>query len=494
MTACGGGGGGGDDTAAGPTDPTPTNPAPGDGPVDDPQTPTPTDPAPTDPQTPTPTDPAPTDPTNPPPAQEPIPSTPGEVTALNCATCSTTLKDVVVDGSNNATVVWAENDNGVQAIKAARYDAATSAWSRQTLSIGAPSTLQVGADAAGNVTAGWLINGAFSMARFDVATGTWGAPRQFFRVNAIPAGPKTFTVDPNGNIYFAYFWLPADRFTPEGFPVQSTEVFIYTPATATTAESFKRGRVDSGQEHAVTATIDTDDQGNAILLWSTRLTGDPGAFRGKVYVSRYRPTNGYWGRVRELATEGGFSPSVSLRPNGRATAVYGLTANGINDIRFRQYDPVESLWSPARSFNLQSPQPAIGLNVEADRNGNAIIAWAEADRGQRVRRFTAGAETFSPIVTFDDGADVSVPDIAINPNTSNSVHTFSDNTRSGTTTINRYSPSIPAQLAPTALNLPGQNGSTAEVAIGPDGTAVAVWTQPSGSGTVQNLQAKRVAP
>jgi hypothetical protein len=505
LTACGGGGGD-SDTATAPTEPAPTTPAPTEPTPTEPTPtePTPTEPAPTTPAPteptptePTPTEPTPTEPT--PPATtgpEPIAFTPGTVVALNCDTCATTAKDVVVDGAGNATVAWAENNNGARTIKAARYNAATQTWERQTIATvnNTVATLQVGADDLGNVKAGWLTGGSFFLSQYDVATNTWSPARRFFGGNILSAGPETFSVAPNGTVYFTYFFVPG-TLTAEGFPVQSVGAFIYDPSKPD-AEAVFRTRIDSNNEQAISASLDVDPNGNAFIAWSTRLTGEPGAFRGRVYTSRYRPANGFWGAVRERAASGAYAPDISLRPNGRAVLVYGVTNNGTNDIVFRQYDPTTSLFTATRSIGAQSASPAVGLDVEADAQGNAFIAWSQAGTGQLLTRYDATANSFNvnpelyPVAT-----DVGVPDVAVDVSSGNAVHAFSNNaepSQSATNIVRYAAQSGTYSTAPQPLNTAGQGGTAPEVAIGSNSVAVATWRQPSG--TIENLKARVVAP
>lgn len=503
LASCGGGGGG-DDIPSTPTTPNQPSPpgSPGE-PIPDPDEPqpTPTDPAPTDPDpTPTDPDPAPTDPNPTPPTTslpgpiETVPAAPTATAELNCATCQTGFKDTVVDGNGVPTVAWSENNNGVATIKAARYNATNQAWERQTIGNGTPRMLQLGVDRAGNVKAAWLAGNTFNIATFDVATSTWSPPQAIFIApNIVSAGPKTFVVGPNGHMYFAYL-LQSTATTAEGFPVQTVGAWIFNATTNTT----QRGRVGAASEHVTAASIDVDDAGNAVLTWSTRLTGDEGAYRGRIYTSRFRPTNNYWGRVREQAAQGAYNPQVTLRQNGRAVLVYGVTSNGVNDLLMRQYEPVASAWSPARSVGQQSAAAALGLTVDSDQAGNAFIAWSESSRGQLIRRYNAATDSFEPVLIYDDGADVNAPDIAVHEPSGNALHSFANNAGQETTNIVRYTRSGTGWNQPQPLNAQGENGSTADVTMGPSGVGYAAWTQATGqtSGTtpVQNLRVRRVAP
>lgn len=397
-----------------------------------------------------------------------------------------------MDANGVPTVVWAENNNGAATIRAARYNSTAQTWDRQTIGTGTPSTLQVGVDGAGNVKVAWLTGNVFNIATFTVATGTWSPPQAAFAApNILPAGPKTFVVGPAGHMYFAYLLREATT-TPEGFPAQTVGAWVFNATTNTS----QRGRVGASNEHVTAASIDVDDPGNAVLTWSTRLTGEEGAFRGRIYTSRFRPTNNYWGRVREQAAQGAYNPQVSLRQNGRAVLVYGVTTNGVNDLLMRQYDPGVSIWSGARSVGQQSPSPAVGLKVDTDLAGNALIAWGEATRGQLIRRFDGAANSFTTILTQDDGPDVTAPDIAVHQLSGNALHAYANTSAGlGTTNVVRFN-NAGAQTGSTQLNGVAAGVSTADVAMGPGGAGYAAWTQGTGqtAGTtpVQNLRVRRL--
>lgn len=414
--------------------------------------------------------------------------------SLGCATCQTTLRDVVMDASGNAITIWAQDNGGTRTIQAARYDAATNTWSTpQQIASVKPDNLQLGIDKYGNVKAAYLVGGAFYMAQFHAATRTWTAPTLVFRGNVLPGGRKSFAVDPEGNAYFTYLRVTG-ALTADGSPVHVVAVFRYTAST----NSWKGMTVDSSAEQAFNPSIGVDAAGNAIVMWGVRVSGEPGAFRGNIKVSRFRPVNGYWGHVRVLASHGGaFDPQVVLRQNGRAVGTWGVFLNGTHDIHVRQYDPVQSLWGNRFEFSLRSSVPAYGLNAALDPFGNAFVAWADSQRGQLLRRFNASTSTWSTLRVINDGADFSMPDIAVDPS-GNAVHAFSNNALGSGTSAVRYNATTGAWDTPLLLNNTGEFGDTAQVAMSRDGMAVAAWTQPSGqtvnSLPVQQLTVNRLAP
>lgn len=414
--------------------------------------------------------------------------------ALNCSTCQTTLRDVIMDTSGNAITVWAEDNNGARSIQAARFDAATQTWGTpQLIASVAPTSLQLGVDRYGNVKAAYLVGGAFYMAQFHASTRTWTAPRLVFRGNVLPGGRRSFAVDPEGNAYFTYLRVTGAT-TADGSPVHSVAVFRYTAST----DSWKGMTVDATAEQAFSPSIGTDSAGNAIVVWGVRVSGAAGESRGNIKVSRFRPVNGYWGHVRVLASHGGaFDPQVALRSNGRAVATWGVFLNGVHDVHVRQYDPVKSLWGNRFEFGVRSAVPAYGLNVAVDSLGNAFVAWADSQRGQMLRRFAVSTATWSSLRVVDDGTDFSMPDLAVD-SSGNAVHAFSTNATSGTTSAVRYDATTGTWGLPTAINQAGELGDTAQVAMSPDGSAIAAWRQPSGqtiNGTaVQHLSVNRLAP
>lgn len=147
--------------------------------------------------------------------------------------------------------------------------------------------------------------------------------------------------------------------------------------------------------HANSAQIALDKNGNSILLWSPYLTGtDCGGFTcTQLYMSEYRgqgwntPTkiNVATSAVNETASAG----NVAMDDNGNAIIIWSQTdggplGNGLADRRRQLYrgEYRNGAWIfPSMLGNNISPDgtDVSSPQVAMDNNGNAVIAWVQAD-------------------------------------------------------------------------------------------------------------------
>jgi hypothetical protein len=97
--------------------------------------------------------------------------------------------DVTVDAAGNAMAVWWRGDP--EAIQAARFNAASGAWSSPVdlaLNVRPELFPVVAGDALGNVVAAWTTNRSadnlVQVARYSAATGTWAATQTIAQAGA----------------------------------------------------------------------------------------------------------------------------------------------------------------------------------------------------------------------------------------------------------------------------------------------------------------------
>jgi hypothetical protein len=223
-----------------------------------------------------------------------------------------------------------------------------------------------------------------------------------------------------------------------------------------------------------------DHDGNAIAVW----TQDDGATYN-IWANRYMPTGGWLGDER-ISNDGSWLtnvPRVAFDPDGNATAVWQQRhAGGWDDIWANRFTPLGAWTTPDIIGTGGIPRVAV------DPAGNAIVAWSGGSN-----RYTPSAGWIGPLSVPVSGAR---PELAVDQD-GNAIAVW--NQRNGAQHniwASRFTPARgwgPAELIEN--NDEGYDPSNAEVALDPDGNAIAVWNHnASYTGTGNDIWANRFTP
>ena len=319
----------------------------------------------------------------------------------------------------------------------------------------------VAMDPAGNAVAVWnQLEGLWSN-RYTPAGG-WGTVERIGRLgDSLPGA--TVAMDANGN---------AVGIGIEVFILTNVWANRYTPGDGWG----RRTLLDDNSGNALGAQVSVNADGSAVSVWS-----QSDGSRDNIWANRSSPA-GEWGAPQLIETdnEGDASePQVAMDPDGNTVAVWSQF-DGMRDNIWANRSSPASGWGTARRIEANNAGGASGPQVATDPDGNAIAVWSQSD-GTRANiwanRYSPGDEwsTAEPIETNDTG-DALGPQLGMDDNgNAVAVWSQSDGTRASIW-ANRYS----GDEWGTALRIDENDVGDAldpQVAVDPNGSAVAVWQQ-----------------
>jgi hypothetical protein len=218
--------------------------------------------------------------------------------------------------------------------------------------------------------------------------------------------------------------------------------------------------------------IAVDPVGNTTAVW--------GRSEGRSFVvqSATRPAGGSWSAPVNLSKAGAGSALVAVDPEGEATAVWLLERDGGNrSVVQSATRPAGGSWSAPVNLS-PGEQDASSPQVALDPQGGATVVWEEESSGaiQSATR-PAGGSWSAPVTlsaTRSGGPQVAV-----------------DAQGNATAVWERYNPKDTliqsasrsaggSWSAPVNLSKPGRNTQEAQIAIGPQGDATAIWARSNG--------------
>ena len=229
------------------------------------------------------------------------------------------------------------------------------------------------------------------------------------------------------------------------------------------------------------ADVAMDAAGNAVLVWPTTKNGFT------VVQSSVRPAGGSFGAPVDLTTDdqSAFDPRVAMSAGGEAIAVW-TRSNGTDTIAQASRKPAGST-SFGPPTNLSQPGPAAAsaegnasnARVALNDQGAAAVTWVRNDPSNTIvqaRVRPAGSTDFSAVLDLSaTGQSASTPEVAIdNAGRSTYVWARPDGTR--TRIQSRFLTAAGAFGAGVDdLSSDDRNGSSPQVALDPNNTAVALW-------------------
>ena len=247
-----------------------------------------------------------------------------------------------------------------------------------------------------------------------------------------------------------------------------------------------------GNRDAASPQVAMDPGGNAVVVWQQLDLGPNYGIASNRYTLNdgWVPTASNW--IERQGNSNATTPQVAMDPSGNAVAVwqqldapfgvYGIGSNRYNV----GWDPNAANWIERADINngdATTPQVAM------DPDGNAVAVWQQRDGfgvyGIGSNRYTPSGGWVPTAARFIERADINNGD-AISPQVAmdgsgNAVAVWQQRDGFGVYGIgsNRYTPS--GGWDPTAARFiertANPEATAPQVAMDPDGNAVAVWQQ-----------------
>lgn len=314
----------------------------------------------------------------------------GQAMPVEAAPGEADRPEVVIDGNNNATVVW-EHDDGVRVrLWASRLVSSATAWSApvpvENFEAGSSSVQEnsLAVSASGHVSITWLHNpGGIARDtwsnRYDPTINTWGTP---LRVEA--GEGSTFSgslaVDPAGRSIAIW----SQRHPADAEILRTSELILAGTAWSTPSTIFDPANVQtplSSAHRTGYSTHDFDASGNGIALWTHYWS-----------VNEQRHEALWWSRLN-AGTSTWAPPSQVLPPVGRdGFPELAVAANGSAVATWLQQLPGDesylmsstlaagaTQWTTATLVGPKSLGTAHRHQVVLDGAGDATVAWSVSD-------------------------------------------------------------------------------------------------------------------
>jgi hypothetical protein len=232
--------------------------------------------------------------------------------------------------------------------------------------------------------------------------------------------------------------------------------------------------------NAAAPQVAIDAGGNGIAVWS-----QSDGLHDNIWSGRFVAGSG-WENATLLETDNAgnaSAPQVAAGPNGTAFAVWYQNDGSRDNIYANRYDSSAG-WAGAGLLENDSAGDARDPQIAIGPSGTAFAIWYQND-GSRdniyASRYDPGAGWGGPSLLENGNAgDARNPQIAVGPNgTAFTIWYQNDGSRDNIY-WNRYDPAAGWGGAALLENASG-NARNPQIALGPNGTAFAIWYQRSAS-------------
>ena len=218
--------------------------------------------------------------------------------------------------------------------------------------------------------------------------------------------------------------------------------------------------------------IAVDPVGNTTAVW--------GRSEGRSFVvqSATRPAGGSWSAPVNLSKAGAGSALVAVDPEGEATAVWVLERDGGNrSVVQSATRPVGGSWSAPVNLS-PGEQDASSPQVALDPQGGATAVWEEENSGAIQSATRPAGESWSVPVTLSATRSRG-PQVAVDAQ-GNATAVWERYNPKGTLIQSASRSAGGSWSAPVNLSQPGRNTQDAQIAVGPQGDATAIWACSNG--------------
>jgi uncharacterized protein YbdZ (MbtH family) len=164
------------------------------------------------------------------------------------------------------------------------------------------------------------------------------------------------------------------------------------------------------------AQIDSDANGNAIVVWS-----QSDGTRSNIWASTYLAGVG-WGSPELIESDNSGTatrPQIAFDPNGNALAVWTQSDGTRYNVWANRYQP-GSGWGTAELIETDNAGLAYRPQIDIDASGNALAVWYQSDGTRHSiwsNRYTAGAGWgTAELIESDNQADAYYPQVSFDAN------------------------------------------------------------------------------
>ncbi len=326
----------------------------------------------------------------------------------------------------------------------------------------------VAVDPRGDATAVWEHNNGTNtviQAATRPAGGTWGAP-----VTLSAGGENSFApdvaVDAQGDATAVW-----ERST--GIGGDTVQQAAFRPAAGVWQAPVD---VSAAGKTADRVAVAVDPQGDATALWDI--------FTGANYIMQAasRPAGGAWGLAVDLTGSGGDAvwPQASYDAHGDVTAVW-YRSQGANLIVQAASRPAGGVWQSA--IDLSLPGTATEPQVAVDPRGDATAVWLRSNGANPIVQaavLPAGGVWQSAVDLSTAGQSADAPQVAVDAQ-GNATAVWDRSNGANTIVQAAQRPAGGSWQAPVDLSVGGADALLAQVAVDPQGDAVAVWYRRNGT-------------
>ncbi|HET9082881.1 MAG TPA: hypothetical protein VFN41_00650 [Candidatus Limnocylindrales bacterium] len=281
---------------------------------------------------------------------------------------------VAVDSNDNAYAVWVDRRNGRSDIYASKRSASSGTWGanarvNSTTKFDTQDYPAIAVSPAGDVIAVWyrVANHKSNLwaSRLAAGSATWGPEiRITSNQSTQKQGPRV-AFGPNGTAHAV--WMD---------PAVGNADIWYSALAAGSSTWSANTRVsdDPGSAFQGPTDIGVDGGGNVSVAWTDR--------RASPYQLRVRrlPSGGSWGASSVVATDGGNSPSIAVRADGRAFLVWhdGDANTQYPKVWGSAYDQGAGSWSAPERIDASDPGHAASSAAVAIDASKVIVVWKDA--------------------------------------------------------------------------------------------------------------------
>jgi len=233
--------------------------------------------------------------------------------------------------------------------------------------------------------------------------------------------------------------------------------------------------------------VAVDPAGNAVAIWERHVGGK------QVIEASERPAAGEWSTPERIssANEEGHESQVTIDNAGNAYAVWAERGTSVTSVIRAAVRPLGGEWSVPENLSppFQGGNPQVALAAAA----SAVAAWTFDDGDDKIVQAAvrpAGGEWSDPEDLSDVSADAGPPDeeagspdVGINA-AGEAVAVWQHFDGSNDIVQAAALPAGGEWSEPDDLSEAGQNAHEPQVAIDPDGDAVATWSRWGGSALI----------
>jgi PKD domain len=401
-------------------------------------------------------------------------------TNLSAAGENASAPRMAVDQQGDAVAVWERSNGSNDVVQASVRPVTAGAWQPPVDLSAAGANTQyatVGSDARGDAVAVWQ---SYDGTEYTVwaairpeATGTWQAPVQLSALGVFTMTPQV-AVDPQGDAIVV--WTYYDDIDHH-FLVQADRRLAGGGWEAPVQLSaFGQG--------AQNPQVGFDAQGDAVVVWD-RYDGS----HWIVQASRLKAGNPVWEVPINLSAAGedATEEQVALDSQGDAIAVWARRDASGNAIVQASVRPASVGSWKLPATNLSAPgESAYYPAVAIDPQGNAVAAWSRASGGDVIVQASSRLSedgVWQPAQDLSAAGEESYyPQVAIDPD-GNAVAIWGSDS-GGVNTIESAARPTPSGTWQGALDISAAGGSSQpQFAFDSHGNGVAVWTRYNGTNT-----------